>query len=79
MTAGQKVLEIQVSGDNRGQNQDEGGRVHLAMQQPAGQRRPGNEVTARVRKARPTLGSAQSYTEQKKMCLFEQGDLSVSA
>lgn len=52
MTAGKGVLEIQVSGDNRGQNQDEGGRDLETKPQP-------------VQKARPTLGSDQSYTEQK--------------
>lgn len=34
MTTGKGVLEIQVSGDNRGQNQDEGGRDLETKPQP---------------------------------------------
>lgn len=44
------------------------------MQHPAGQQRPGNEVTSRMGKARSALGSAQACREQKKTGIVKQGD-----
>ena len=63
-----------MSGSTRRQTHEERRRVHVAVQHPTGQQRPGNEVTSRMGKAWSTLGSAQGYIEQKKMGIFKQVD-----